>query len=255
MAVVYPEMKGRTAIITGGAGGLGSQVALKLGESGAKIFVADAFEDSIDRIVRMLKEKNIEATGYCVDVRDEEAVQQMTDTCMAMYGRIDYLVTCAGIFTHALVEDMPLDTWQDTIDINLTGTFLCVQKAVREMLKAGFGRIVLFGSQSGVRGGKTHVHYGATKGAIMSMTRAFMREVADRNIRINCVSPGLIVTPLTKDNLAAPDKIEAVKKGIPMQRMGEPREVANVVAFLLSEESSFMTGQTINVTGGAIVNT
>jgi NAD(P)-dependent dehydrogenase (short-subunit alcohol dehydrogenase family) len=255
MSVVYSEMKERVAIITGGAGGLGSQVALKLGESRAKVFVADAFKDHVDRIVTQLKERNVEATGYIVDVRNEEAVQKMVDTCMAVYGRMDYLVACAGIFTHALLEEMPFETWQETIDINLTGTFLCLQKAAREMLTGGFGRIVLFGSQSGVRGGATHVHYGATKGAIMSMTRAFMREVAGRNIRINCVSPGLIVTPLTRDNLAAPDKIETVKKKIPMQRMGEPGEVANVVAFLLSEESSFMTGQTINVTGGAIVNT
>ncbi len=255
MSVIYTEMQDRVAIVTGGAGGLGRAVAHKLGESGASLFIADAVRDGIDGVIRELRAKNVKTAGCAVDVRDPGSVQAMVDACMAAFGRVDYLITCAGIFTHSLVEDMPFKTWQDTIDINLTGTFLCIRKTAPEMLRAGFGRIVTFGSQSGVRGGVTHVHYGATKGGVMSMTRAFMREVADRNIRINCVSPGLILTPLTSDNLAAPEKLDAVRKSIPMGRMGEPREVANVVAFLLSEESSFMTGQTINVTGGAIVNT
>ncbi|MFZ5975923.1 MAG: SDR family NAD(P)-dependent oxidoreductase [Bacillota bacterium] len=255
MSVVYTEMKDKVAIITGGGGGIGRQVGLKLGESGAKIFVVDAFQEPVDKAVAELKENGIDATGYVVDVRNEEAVQGMVDSCMAKYGSVDYLVCCAGIYTHSMLDEMPLKTWQDTIDINLTGTFLCVQKAVREMLKAGFGRIVLLASQSGVRGSAKHVHYGASKGGIITMTRAFMREVADKNIRINNVSPGVIQTPMTAGTSTSPEQIEQVIKGIPMGRVGQPREVANVIAFLLSDESSFMTGQTINITGGAIVNT
>jgi NAD(P)-dependent dehydrogenase (short-subunit alcohol dehydrogenase family) len=255
MAVVYTEMKDRVAIITGGGGGIGRQVGLKLGESGAKIFVVDAFREPIDKALAELKANGINAAGYVVDVRNEEAVQGMVDTCMATFGSADYLICCAGIYTHSPLDEMPLETWQQTIDINLTGTFLCLQKTVREMLKAGFGRIVLFGSQSGIRGSAKHVHYGASKGGIITMTRAFMREVADKNIRVNCVSPGVIATPMTAETSTSTEQIEQVKKGIPMGRVGEPREVANVVAFLLSDESSFMTGQTINITGGAIVNT
>jgi NAD(P)-dependent dehydrogenase (short-subunit alcohol dehydrogenase family) len=255
MSVVYTEMKDRVAVITGGGGGIGRKVAQKLGQSGVKAFVVDAFQEPVDKALAELKELGVEATGYVVDVRDEKAVQEMVDTCMKTYGRIDYLICCAGIYTHCLVEDMPLETWQQTIDINLTGTFLCLQKVEKEMLKAGFGRIVLFASQSGVRGSAKHVHYGASKGGIISMTRAFMREVADRNIRVNCVAPGVIETPMTAATSTSPEQIEQVKKGIPMGRVGTPMEVANVVAFLLSEESSFMTGQTINITGGAIVNT
>jgi 3-oxoacyl-[acyl-carrier protein] reductase len=255
MAVKYTEMKDRVALITGGGGGIGRQVGLKLGESGAKIFVVDAFKEPVDKALAELKENGVEAVGHVTDVRDEEAVQAMADACMAAFGRIDYLICCAGIYTHCMLEDMTLETWRQTIDINLTGTFLCLQKAARQMLESGFGRIVLFASQSGIRGSAKHVHYGASKGGIITMTRAFMREVADRNIRINCVAPGVIQTPMTAKTSTSPQQIEQVIKGIPMGRVGQPREVANVVAFLLSDESSFMTGQTINITGGAIVNT
>ena len=252
MAVVYTEMKDRVAVITGGGGGIGRKIAQKLGQSGVKAFVVDAFQAPVDKALEELKGHGVEATGYVVDVRDENAVQKMVDTCMATYGRLDYLVCCAGIYTHCLLEEMPLKTWKDTIDINLTGTYLCVQKSVIEMLKAGFGRIVLLASQSGVRGSAKHVHYGASKGGIISMTRAFMREVASRNIRINCVAPGVIRTPMTAGAQLSAENIAEVTKGIPMGRVGE---VANVIAFLLSDESSFMTGQTINITGGGIVNT
>ena len=255
MAVVYTEMKDRVAIITGGGGGIGRQVGLKLGESGARIFVVDAFQEPVDKALAELKENGIEAAGYVVDVRNEDAVQGMADACMAAFGRIDYLICCAGIYTHCALDEMPLETWKQTIDINLTGTFLCVQRSAREMLKAGFGRIVLLASQSGVRGSAKHVHYGASKGGIITMTRAFMREVADKNIRVNCVAPGVIQTQMTAATSTSPEQIEQVTKGIPMGRVGQPREVANVIAFLLSDESSFMTGQTINITGGGIVNT
>lgn len=255
MAVKYAEMECRAAVITGGGGGLGSAVAEKLGESQARVLVTDNSATLVHAAVERLRAQHIEAAGYLADVRDEDQMQAVMDACVSSFGSVDYLVCCAGIFTHHYLEEMTYEQWKETIEVNLNGTFLAVQKALRKMLPAKFGRIVLFSSQSAVRGGAKHVHYGASKGGIVTMTRALMREVAGRNVRVNCVSPGLIVTPMTKDNLAAPERVPELRQTIPMGRMGTTREVANVVAFLLSEESSFMTGQTINVTGGAIVNT
>lgn len=255
MTVHYSEMEGRAAVITGGGGALGRAVAEKLGENGVRVLITDLSSAALEESVAYLQGKGLSAEGYGADVRDEESMQAVMDACWERCGGLHYLVACAGIFKHRLLEDMTYEEWKETIDVNLNGTFLAVQKALRKMLAAGFGNMVLVSSQSAIRGGPTHVHYGASKGGILTMTRALMREVATRNIRINSVCPGLMVTPMTEDYLAAPEKRQEVCRLIPMGRMGTPRELANVVAFLLSDESSFMTGQTINVTGGAIVNT
>lgn len=247
---VYPEMAGRAAIITGGSGGIGKAAALALAKSGVRILIADVSQKDIGGAVSDLQAAGGEAAGFDVDVRDEAQVQKMVDACAKNFGSVDYLVNCAGIFKHVPFTEMRLDQWQETLDVNLTGTFLCMQKAIVEMLKAGYGRIVNLSSHAAVRGSALHAHYCASKEGIVGLSRAVMREVSKYGIRINCIAPDIIKTRLTMTR--DEERQEEWKKRIPMQRFGEPAECADLIVYLLSDASSYITGQNIWITGGTL---
>jgi len=246
----YPEMRGRAAVITGGAGGIGRAVALKLFENGANVLVADLTPEAIEQVAALASEYGCKAAGYALDVRDEKNVQGMADACGRAFGRLDYLVNCAGVFKKVALLDMSLDEWKETIDINLTGTFLCMQKCARIMLDAGYGSIVNLSSHAAVRGSANHTHYCASKEGVIGLTRAFMREVADRGIRVNSIAPDIIKTRMTMEG--AGDRVQAWMERIPMKRFGEPGECADLILYLLSDSASYITGQNICITGGTI---
>ncbi|MFZ5975921.1 MAG: SDR family NAD(P)-dependent oxidoreductase [Bacillota bacterium] len=247
---VYPEMAGRAAIITGGSGGIGRAAALALAQNGVCVLVADVRREDIDSAVSEIIAAGGRAAGAEVDVRCAEQVQKMVDTCAGRFGSVDYLVNCAGIFKHVSFMEMQLDDWKETLDVNLTGTFLCMQKALAQMIKAGYGRIVNLSSHAAVRGSALHAHYCASKEGIVGLSRAVMREVSEYGIRINCIAPDIIKTQLTMTR--DEERQREWRKRIPMGRFGEPSECADLIVYLLSDASSYITGQNIWITGGTL---
>ena len=250
---IYPEFKDKVVLITGGAGGIGRATALKMGQNGCKVFIGDILSDYIDRTLEGLQKEGIDASGFVVDITSEESVQAMVDACMEKYGRIDYLVAAAGIYEHTLLKDMTFEQWKKTIDINLTGVFLVTSKVINHMLDRGSGSIVGFSSQAGIRGSALHTHYGASKAGLQGFTKSLMYEIADKGVRINAVAPGVIRSRMTDS--VTPEKMERWMASIPMKRMGEPIDVARVIAFLLSDDAEYVVGQTVPVNGGSVVNT
>lgn len=249
----YPEFKDKVVLITGGAGGIGRATAQKMGENGCKVFIGDILKDYIDMTLADLESKGIDAAGFEVDITNEDSVQAMVDACMEKYGRVDYLVAAAGIYEHTLLKDMTYAQWKKTVDINLNGVFLVTQKLINHMLDRGSGSIVVFSSQAGIRGSALHTHYGATKAALQGFTKSLMYEIADKGVRINAVAPGVIRSRMTDS--VTPEKMERWMASIPMKRMGEPIDVARVIAFLLSDDAEYVIGQTIPINGGSVVNT
>jgi len=250
---MYEEFKDKVALITGGAGGIGKATAKKLGLNGCKLFIGDITKECVDGAVAEIAAEGIDVDGSILDVTSEESVQVMVDACMKKYGKIDYLVAAAGIYRDKKFTDMTFEEWKQTIDINLNGVFLVTRMILPQMLKRKYGSIIVFGSQAGIRGSALHTNYSATKAAMQGLTRSLMYEVATSGVRINCVAPGVIRTPMTMSG--SPEKMEKWTNSIPMKRFGEPVEVANVIAFLLSDDASYVIGQTVPINGGSVVNT
>jgi len=246
----YPEMAGRAAVITGGSGGIGKATAHTLAQNGVSVLIADVAQADIDAAVAEIERAGGRAVGAQVDVRDPDAVRRMADACVENFGSLDYLVACAGVFKHVPFMEMTLDAWKETLDVNLTGTFLCMQAALRHMIAACYGRIVSLSSHAAVRGSALHAHYCASKEGIVGLSKAVMREVSKYDIRINCISPDIIKTRLTMTRDT--ERQEEWKKRIPMGRFGEPEECADLIVYLLSDASSYITGQNIWITGGTI---
>lgn len=250
---IYEEFKNKVALITGGAGGIGKATAKKLGINGCKIFIGDISEKLVCDTVDELSKAGIDINGNVLDITDENSVKLIVENCTQKYGKIDYLVAAAGIYRDKKLIDMTFEEWKQTIDINLNGTFLVTNMVLPKMIEREYGSIIVFGSQAGIRGSALHTHYGSTKAAMQGFTRSLMHEIAANGVRINCVAPGVIKTPMTMSG--TPEKLEKWTESIPMRRFGEPEEVANVIAFLLSDDASYVIGQTIPVNGGSVVNT
>ncbi len=250
---VYQEFKDKVALITGGAGGIGKATAKKLGSNGCKIFIADITQEFVDGAVVEIAAEGIEAGGSVVDVTSEESVKVMVDACFKKYGKVDYLIAAAGIYKDKYLKDMTFEEWKQTIDINLNGVFLVTRSVLPQMLERGYGSIIVFGSQAGIRGSAYHTHYGATKAALQGLTKSLLYELADSGVRVNCVAPGAILSPMTANS--TPEKLERWMSTIPMKRFGLPEDIANVIAFLVSDDASYVTGQTITINGGTTVNT
>ena len=250
---IYKEFKDKVALITGGAGGIGKATIRKLGANGCKIFICDINDKIVNETISEIKAEGIEIDGVSVDIRNEKSVKSMVDACLKKYGAVDYLIAGAGIYKDQKLSEMSFEEWQQTVDINLNGVFLVTRFVLPQMLERKQGSIIVFGSQAGIRGSALHTHYGATKSAMQGFTRSLMYEVATSGVRINCVAPGVIRTQMITSQ--SEERREKWLNSIPMRRFGETKEVANVIAFLLSDDASYVIGQTIPINGGSLVNT
>jgi len=249
----YEDLQGKVVIITGAGRGMGKSHALKFAENGAKVVVSDIQKEECEKVANEIKEKGGEALAIKCDVSQKEEVEKMVKETIKNWGKIDVLVNNAGIADFKPFLEMTEEDWEKTININLKGYFLCAKACAKEMVKIKSGVIINIASvamgQVGI-GFPNLVHYCATKGGITAMTEAMALELAPYNIRVNAVSPGAIDTPMVDPLKADQKTIEGLLARIPMNRMGKSEEVSNLVLFLASDVSSYMTGSTVVIDGG-----
>jgi 3-oxoacyl-[acyl-carrier protein] reductase len=242
-------------LVTGGGSGIGRATSLRLALEGAAVAVVDARAGVADQVVVEIEEAGGKARALTADVRDEAAVAAATTEAVATLGGLDTVVACAGIVSTGATDAMTLEQWNLMLGVNLTGVFLTVKHALPHLVDAGGGAIVTIGSAASlVAAGRTSA-YDASKGGVLQFTRAVAVEYAERGIRANCVCPGVVATNLAASSRAldAPVGSEAgpsLRVKPPQSRSADPSEIASVVAFLCSDDASFVTGAAIAADGG-----
>lgn len=248
------RMKDKVVVITGAAGaGIGQASARRFAEEGAKIVVSDAHPKRTEEIAEAIaKDHHVETLGVVCNVREREQVEHLMAKTIERFGRIDGLMNNAGINVLSKVVDMTDDQWSLVIDVCLRGTFYCVRAALPHMIKQGSGAIVSLASTAGLEGSEQQAHYSAAKAGIIGFTKATAKEAAPHNVRLNCIAPGLIMNPFL-ERIYPPEQLEELLKRAPLRRKGEPRDIANTALFLLSDEGSYLTGQTLCLSGGRVM--
>lgn len=244
-------LNGRVAIVTGGARGHGRGIAHALAAEGALIVVADVEDDAGEGTVGELRELGGDALFVHTDVGDEGDVSALVGAALERFGQVDVLVNNAGITQNKPLEDISLDEWQRMLAINLTGPFLCTRQVLEPMRARGHGRVINIASIAAVLGGGYigTAHYASSKAGLIGLTQATARETAAQGITVNAVAPGLCRTPMTEHVFGGEDEARFIAT-IPTGRVGGPEDVAGAVAFLASDGSSYITGQTLFVDGG-----
>lgn len=241
----------KVAIITGGARGIGKAIALKLASQNIAIALWDIINEGEATVDEISSTHNVTANFYKVDVSQYDAVAEIIQKVLDDFERIDIMVNNAGIARDGLLLRMKPEEWQSVISVNLTGCFNCTKAILKTMITQRWGRIINISSVIGITGNFGQSNYAASKAGIIGFTKSIAKEVAKRNITVNAIAPGLIETDMTA---AIPEEVKSsYKKQIPIQRMGTPEDIANAVAFLASEDASYITGQVIKVDGGLVM--
>ncbi len=241
----------RVALVTGASQGIGHACALVLARQGASVALAARNRQKLDELAQQISSTGGKAAAFVIDVSDEEQIKSGIKSAIAHFGKIDILVNNAGITRDQLVMRMKRADWEAVLNTNLTSAYLCAQQVVGSMLKQRWGRIINITSVFGQMGQAGQANYASSKAGLIGLTMALARELASRNITCNAVAPGFIETAMTAV-LSEEFKQNAVKQ-IPLGRVGTPEDIANAVAFLASEEASYITGHVLNVNGGMLM--
>lgn len=243
------NLEGKAALVTGASRGIGREIALELARNGANVAVNySGSEAKANEVVDEIKKIGKDAFAIKCDVSNTEEVATMIKETIDRFGKLDILVNNAGITKDNLLMRMKEDEWDDVININLKGVFLCTKAATRQMMKQRNGRIINIASIVGATGNPGQANYVAAKAGIIGLTKTTAKELAARNITVNAIAPGFITTDMT-DQLPEDIKAEMLKQ-IPLARLGEPKDIAKMAAFLASDDSSYITGQTMHINGG-----
>ena len=240
------DLSGKVAIVTGSARGIGREIALRLAEAGANIVISDiaGAESAAEEIKKMGRQ----SLAVHADVSSAADVANLVEKTAGEFGRIDILVNNAGIARDQLLLRMSDEDWETVLNVNLKSVFLCTRAVLRQMIKQRWGRIVSISSIVGIVGNPGQANYASSKAGIIGFTKSIAREVGSRGITVNAIAPGFIVSRMT-DQLSEEQKGEMLKR-IPLGSLGSPRDVAEAVAFLASEEARYITGQVLGVDGG-----
>lgn len=246
------KFNGQAAIVTGASRGIGREIALKLAEEGAKVVVNySGSKEKAEAVAAEIIAKGGEAIVHQANVANADEVKGLVDATVAAFGSVDILVNNAGITRDNLIMRMKEEDWDAVIDTNLKSVFLCTKAVSRQMMKQRSGSIVNVASIVGVAGNAGQANYVASKAGVIGLTKTTAKEFAARHIRVNAVAPGFIETEMT--DVLPEDVKGTMLTQIPLAKLGQAKEIANVVAFLASDEASYMTGQTLHVDGGMVM--
>ena len=246
------NLNNKIAIVTGASQGIGKIIAFELAKSGAHVVCISRNKKAIESIVEEITINGGQASSFPCDISDSDTLSEIITEIIKENSRIDILVNNAGITKDSLLIRMSIEQWDDVINTNLKGAFHCTKAVMRYMMKNKFGRIINITSIVGLTGNAGQANYAASKAGLIGMTKSIAKEVASRGITANCIAPGWIETSMT-EKLSEEVKSEFLSH-IPVGRIGSPDDIANAVIFLASDEAGYITGQTITVDGGRIIN-
>ena len=244
------RLKGKVAMVTGSSRGIGNAIAKKYLEEGAKVILIDRDEEGVKKSIEEMKQYG-DAVGYAMDVTDRARIAEVFESVVKDHGTLDILVNNAGITQDAQMYKMTEEQWDSVINVNLKGVFNCAQEAVKIMREKKSGAIINISSVVGLYGNFGQVNYAATKSGVIGMTKSLAKEVGRKNVTVNAVAPGFIMTEMTEK---MPEKVlDMMKEKAPLGRLGMPEDIANACLFLASDEASFVTGTVLSVDGGVVL--
>jgi len=243
-------LKDKVSIVTGGARGIGKAIALKLAKEGSNIAICDVNEEVLQAAKKEIESTGRQAITDKVDVTNLQDVQKFTQKVLDKFGKIDILINNAGITRDGLLVRMNDADWDAVLNVNLKGTFNCAKQVAKTMMKQRAGRIINIASIIGIVGNAGQANYAASKGGVIALTKSIAKELAARNVTVNAIAPGFIQTDMT-DKLPE-DVKNSIMKQIPLNKLGTVEDVANVALFLVSDASSYITGQVVQVDGGMV---
>jgi 2-hydroxycyclohexanecarboxyl-CoA dehydrogenase len=245
----------RTAFVTGGASGIGLSICAHLARAGHSVVVADYNGDGAEAAAKAIRENGGQAMAVTVDVSDRAQIDEAVDAARGEFGPVGILVTSAAVSRKEPFEQVSAESWEQIISVNLTGTFHCVQAVIGDMTAAGWGRVVMISSSSAQRGAPGMTHYAASKGGVIAFGKTLALEFAKRGVTVNNIAPSVVETPMVEQQRAAGavPSVEKMAAGVPVGRVGTGDDIAAACMYLVSEEASYFTGQTVSVNGGSFV--
>ncbi|GEO26442.1 beta-ketoacyl-ACP reductase [Alicyclobacillus acidoterrestris] len=246
-------LQGQIAVVTGSGSGIGKAVAEALCQQGAHVCIVDLDATRAAEVVEQFKAKGLRAADYALDVSNSRRVSEFFTSVEETYGKLDILVNCAGYAATSLLDEMDDEAWTRMLSVHADGSFYCLREAAKIMKKHHYGRVVNISSLAAESGMYGHVHYTAAKYAIVGLTEVAAKELGPFHITVNAIKPGIIRTPLGEQGLLANGVGERFERVTPIQRIGEPKDIARTAAFLVHPESDFITGTSIVVDGGFIL--
>ncbi|MCY4568891.1 MAG: glucose 1-dehydrogenase [Candidatus Poribacteria bacterium] len=244
------RLKDKVAIVTGAASGIGKATATVFAEHGAKVVVADIDEDRANQTVTTIRDAGNKAVYVQTDVTTLDNTERMVQETLNNYGKLDILVSSAGIAMRLPVADLPEEDWHRCLNVNLTGVYLCAKAAIPAMQKNDGGSIINLSSIYGIVGADVRAAYVASKGGVTNLTRGMALDYAEDNIRVNCICPGFVETPLVAGVIKTPVEYQTLADKHPMRRLAQPEEIAYGALYLASDESAFVTGIALPIDGG-----
>ena len=248
----YMRLKGKKAIITGGAGGFGRETALRFVKEGAEVTLVDTNFEGARQVVAEIEAAGGVGHAFAMDVTQEDQVKSTVADALKVMGNIDILINTAGFGRSANIQDVTLEMFQQSMNVNTTGIFLCCREVIPHMIERQYGKIVNIASICAQTGRKVSVDYTASKSAVVGITRALALQVAKDGINVNAIAPGPVATPLFKKNYTHERMLELMST-IPYKRLGTTTDIANLFLFLASDESEWITGECIAINGGAFM--